>query len=330
MKERIQRLTHYEHLSREEAKQIIYNIAEGEINQSALTVILAVFMMRNIRMEELEGFRDGLLDLSVKVDLSGYDTIDLCGTGGDGKHTFNISTLASFVVAGAGFQVAKHGNFGVSSLSGSSDIMERIGVNFSNDEGFLKTCLEQAGICFLHAPLFHPVMKHVAGIRRDLGVKTFFNTLGPLTNPSRPKNQMIGVFDFELLRMYTYIFQKENSNFAVLHSLSGHDEISLVTETKVVSKDYEIMVSASDLGVDSVVDEDLFGGNSNNQAVRIFMDIIQGNGTEAQNNVVCANAGMAISLMQKCSIVEGFERAKESLNSGKAYDSLKNLLKISQ
>lgn len=330
MKNTIQRLTQYEQLSKEEAREIIYKIAEGKFNPTSLTVILAVFMMRKIKVQELEGFRDALLELSIKIDLSDYNTIDLCGTGGDGKNTFNISTLASFVVAGAGFHVAKHGNYGVSSLSGSSDVLERIGVNFTNDQDFLKTCLDEAGICFLHAPLFHPVMKNVAGIRRDLGVKTFFNMLGPMINPSAPKNQMIGVFDLELMRMYAYIHQKENQNFSIVHSLSGHDEISLIGPTKIITNEEEFIIEAENLNVKSVTDQELFGGNSIDEAVQIFMQIINGQGTEAQNNVVCANAGLAISMMDKSSLQDGFEKAKESLRSGKAKQALENILKISQ
>src|SRR6187431_634934 len=221
MKTILNRLINHELLSKEEAKNVLVNISNGSYNPSQIASFLTVYMMRSISIDELAGFREALLELCVRIDLSAYNAIDIVGTGGDGKDTFNISTLASFVTAGAGIKVAKHGNYGVSSISGSSNVMEKLGVKFSNDKDFLEKCIDQAGVCILHAPLFHPAMKNVAPIRKELGVKTFFNMLGPLVNPSFPKNQLLGVFNLELIRMYGYLYQNTAVNYTILHSLDG-------------------------------------------------------------------------------------------------------------
>ncbi len=330
MKDLLNRLVNQESISSSEAKQVLVNISKGDYNQSQIASFLTVYMMRNITLQELKGFRDALLELCISVDLSDYNTIDLCGTGGDGKDTFNISTLASFVTAGAGIHVAKHGNYGVSSACGSSNVMEYLGVKFSSDESFIKKSIEQAGICILHAPLFHPAMKNVAPIRKDLGVKTFFNMLGPMVNPSFPQNQMVGVFNLELLRLYAYLYQNTNTNYSIVHALDGYDEISLTCDTKIVTNHEEHMLSPEDLGLEILNQNSISGGNTIKMSAAIFMDIIEGNGTEAQKNVVCANAGLAIATVKKCWHTEGFELAKESLVSGKAKKSLETLIKISQ
>ena len=239
MKQIINRLINHESISAQEAKQVLVNISKGDYNQSQIASFLTVYMMRSITIEELQGFRDALLELCIPVDLENHDTIDLCGTGGDGKDTFNISTLASFVTAGAGVAVTKHGNYGVSSACGSSNVLEYLGVKFSNDIDFLKKTLDKAGICVLHAPLFHPAMKNVAPIRRELGVKTFFNMLGPMVNPAFPKNQMVGVFSLELLRMYSYLYQNSDKNYSIIHALDGYDEISLTGKAKEVNNQTE-------------------------------------------------------------------------------------------
>mgnify|MGYP000029413269 CR=1 FL=1 len=329
MKQILNRLINHEQLSKEEARTVLVNISEGKYNSNQIAAFLTVYMMRNVSLEELEGFRDALLDLCLAVDLKDYNTIDLCGTGGDGKNTFNISTLASFVTAGAGVKVTKHGNYGVSSVSGSSNVMEALGIKFSNDEEFLKRCLDKAGICVLHAPLFHPAMKNVAPIRRELGVKTFFNMLGPMVNPAFPKNQLVGVFNLELARMYGYLYQKSEKNYAVIHAMDGYDEISLTSPVKVISTASENVLTSADFGVNQIVESEIFGGETVKSSAEIFMNILSGKGTEAQNNVVCANAGMAISVVENCTIREGFEKAKESLYSKKALNTLKQLQKLS-
>ncbi|WP_026450393.1 anthranilate phosphoribosyltransferase [Aequorivita capsosiphonis] len=329
MKQILNRLINHEQLSKEEARSVLVNISEDKYNQSQIAAFLTVFMMRNVTLEELEGFRDALLDLCLAVDFSDYNTVDLCGTGGDGKNTFNISTLASFVTAGAGVKVTKHGNYGVSSVSGSSNVMEALGIKFSNKKDFLKRGLDEAGICVLHAPLFHPAMKNVGPIRRELGVKTFFNMLGPMVNPAFPKNQLVGVFDLELARMYGYLYQKSEKNYKILHAMDGYDEISLTGAAKVISKDSENILNAEDFGVKQIVESEIFGGKTVKASAEIFMSVLNGNGTEAQNNVVCANAAMAISVVNGCTIKEGFEKAQESLNSKKALNSLTKLQDLS-
>jgi len=330
MKNILNRLINHEVLSKKEAREILVNISEGKYNPSQIASFLTVYMMRSITVEELEGFRDALLDLCLAIDLSGHNTIDLCGTGGDGKDTFNISTLSSFVTAGAGVHVTKHGNYGVSSVSGSSNVMEHLGIKFSNDEDFLKRCMDEVGMCVLHAPLFHPAMKNVAPIRRELGVKTFFNMLGPMVNPAFPKNQLVGVFNLELARMYGYLYQKGDKKFTILHALDGYDEISLTGVTKAITNETELMLSPEDFGIEAHLQKDIYGGDTVASSAKIFIDVISGKGTAPQNNVVCANAGMAIATVKGLTPQEGFEQAKESLLSGKAADKLKRLQKLSK
>tara|TARA_R110002074_G_scaffold57077_1_gene140369 strand:+ start:12600 stop:13595 length:996 start_codon:yes stop_codon:yes gene_type:complete len=330
MKETLNKLINHEILSKEDAKHILVNIAKGDYNTSQIAAFLTVYMMRSITIEELEGFRDALLDLCLAIDLSAYNPIDLCGTGGDGKDTFNISTLASFVTAGAGVKVTKHGNYGVSSKCGSSNVMEFLGIKFSNEADFLEKCIDVAGICVLHAPLFHPAMKNVAPIRKDLGVKTFFNMLGPMVNPAFPQNQMVGVFNLELARMYGYLYQKTDKNFTVLHALDGYDEISLTGNTKTISNKTESMLKPSDFGVNQIKQSDIVGGDSIEESAQIFLNVLQGKGTEPQNNVVCANAGIAIATVEGLTPLQGFERAKESLLSGKGLVALKKIQELSR
>ena len=330
MKTILNRLINHETLSKEEAKVVLVNISSGQYNPSQIAAFLTVYMMRNITIEELSGFREALLELCVPVDFSAYTTIDLCGTGGDGKDTFNISTLASFVVAGAGIQVAKHGNYGVSSISGSSNVMENLGVKFSNNSNFLTKCIEEANIAILHAPLFHPAMKNVGPIRKELGVKTFFNMLGPMVNPSFPKHQLVGVFSLELARMYAYLYQNTDVNYSILHALDGYDEISLTGAAKIISKTSESIINPKDFSLSRLHFDDIKGGTTIEESATIFMNIISGNGTDAQQNVVCANAAMAIATVEKNSILQAFARAKESLQSGKALEKLQKLQQISR
>jgi anthranilate phosphoribosyltransferase len=330
MKQILNRLINQESISSEEAKQVLVNISKGDYNQSQIASFLTVYMMRSITIDELQGFRDALLELCIPVHLEDHNTIDLCGTGGDGKDTFNISTLASFVTAGAEVKVTKHGNYGVSSACGSSNVMEYLGIKFSNDIDFLKHSLDKAGICVLHAPLFHPAMKNVAPIRRELGVKTFFNMLGPMVNPAFPKNQMVGVFSLELLRMYSYLYQNTDKNYSIIHALDGYDEVSLTGAAKVVNNQSEQVLNASDFGVPELKQHDIYGGESVDSSAKIFIKVLDGNGTEAQNNVVCANAALAISTVKNTSTYDSFQIAKESLLSGNAKKSFKTLVKLSK
>jgi anthranilate phosphoribosyltransferase len=330
MKEILNKLSSHKTLSKEEAKNILVNISRGEYNNSQVASFLTVFMMRNISVDELEGFKDALLELCIPIDLNNYNTIDLCGTGGDNKDSFNISTLSAFITAGAGIKVAKHGNYGVSSSCGSSNVLENLGIKFSNDQSFLQKCIEKSGICILHAPLFHPAMKHVAPIRKELGLKTFFNMLGPLVNPSSPKNQMVGVFNLELARLYSYLFQKSNKNFSIIHSLDGYDEISLTGKVKIISNKSEKILDPIDFNLKILDPKSIKGGKSVSDSAKIFMNILNNKGTNPQNNVAIANSGVAISTVEGTSIEDGIEKAKESLNSGKALEAFKILKKISK
>lgn len=325
----LKKLFDYQTLSRSEAREILANITAEVYSKSEVVAFLSVFMMRPVTVEELSGFRDALLELCRPVDLSGFDTIDLCGTGGDGKNTFNISTLASFVTAGAGVKVAKHGNYGVSSGCGSSNMMEFLGYKFTTDNELLRKQLDKAGICFLHAPLFHPAMKAVAPIRRELGIKTFFNMLGPLVNPSGPGSQLVGVFNLELARLYQYIYQQEEKRFSIIHSVDGYDEISLTAPFKVITQKGERLMTPLDLKFKMITAQEIAGGHVVDEAAKIFISIISGKGTEAQNNVVIANAGMAIHCFFPDKDLETcIEMARESLHMGKAEKTLKALLEI--
>ncbi|MCX6253633.1 MAG: anthranilate phosphoribosyltransferase [Bacteroidia bacterium] len=329
MKEILQRLTSHLTLEREEAKNILKKIANGEYNNSQVSSFLTVFMMRMITVHELAGFRDALLDLCLATDLSEFDTIDLCGTGGDGKNTFNISTLSSFVVAGAGGKVAKHGNYGVSSACGSSNVMEYLGYKFTNNRDVLRNQLDKANICFLHAPLFHPAMKAVAPIRRELSVKTFFNMLGPMVNPSFPRNQLVGVWNLETARLYNYIYQQTDKNYTILYSLDGYDEISLTSEFKMISNQEEELLSPEKIGYPRFSHKELKGGTTVEESVKIFTNILEGKGTAAQKAVVIVNSGMALKkLFPGKSLPECFEMAEDSLQGGRAIHLLKKLLEL--
>lgn len=328
MKEILNQLFDYKSLDKQTAKEILVNLAQGKYNQSQVASFLTVYLMRSITVEELEGFRDAMLELCVPVDIPEYDAIDLCGTGGDGKNTFNISTLSSFIVAGAGQNVAKHGNNGVSSVSGSSNLMAHFGYEFTNDIGRLKKSLDECGLCFLHAPLFHPAMKNVAPIRRELGVKTFFNMLGPMVNPSFPKKQLVGVFSLELARLYGYLYQKTDKQFVILHALDGYDEVSLTGSFKKITHDQEEIVSPEDMGMSRIKAETIFGGETVEESSKIFETILKGEGTEEQNNVVIANAAMALQCGKGYSVDDAIGHARESLESGKALKTFKRILEI--
>ncbi|MCW3786093.1 anthranilate phosphoribosyltransferase [Plebeiibacterium sediminum] len=329
IKETLRTLLEHKRLTRTEAKEILTDIAQEKYNASHVVAFLSVYMMRPVSVEELSGFRDAFLDLCVRIDLSEFNAIDIVGTGGDEKNTFNISTLSSFVVAGAGYKVTKHGNYGVSSSCGASNVMEHLGYQFTNDESRLKKQVDEAGICFLHAPLFHPAMKSVAPFRRELGLKTFFNMLGPLVNPSFPKNQMLGVYSLEVLRLYQYLYQDTDKNYSLIHSLDGYDEISMTSEFKVITNKGEQLVSPEQLGFKKIKQEDIFGGDTVPEAAKIFTDIINGDGTDAQNSAIIVNAAYAIQCIDRSkSIEECIEMAKASLLGGKAKQVFKTLIDI--
>ncbi|NMH26812.1 anthranilate phosphoribosyltransferase [Flavobacterium silvaticum] len=329
MKQVLNKLIRYESLSKSEAYDALSQISKGDVAPAQVAAFLTVFMMRPITVDELSGFRSALLDFCIQTDLSDFDPIDLCGTGGDGKDTFNISTLASFVTAGCGIPVAKHGNYGVTSTCGSSNVLEELGIRFSNDKDFLRRSLDEAGICIMHAPLFHPAMKHVGPIRRELGVPTFFNMLGPLVNPAFVKNQVSGVFNLELARKYHYLFQQTDMNYSVIHGLDGYDEISLTGDWKLLSADEEKVFSPTHFSTETLHPDQIGNGKTIKDASRIFTSVLENKSTKAQSDVVCANAAPGISLMKDISLTDAFQLAKESLTSGKALKSFQKLQHIS-
>jgi len=329
MKKLLQYLFEHKTLSREQAKEVLVQISQGVYNEHEITSFVTVYLMRSITIDELMGFRDALLSLAVKVNIGVENTIDIVGTGGDGKDTFNISTLACFIVAGAGQPVVKHGNYGASSVSGASNVMEQLGYQFKNEEAALSKEVKEAGICFLHAPLFHPALKTVGPIRRNIGVRTFFNMLGPIVNPAQPRYQLIGVYNLEMARIYNYVLQNLGKDFTLIHSLDGYDEIALTTDTKVITNKGEYIMTPYQLGKKKVFSEELHGGKTVEEAASIFKNIIQGKGTWSQNAVVLSNAAMALFVTGQYENYDlAFQAAVKSLESGSANNSLQKLISL--
>ncbi len=329
MKKLLQYLFEHKTLTREQAKEVLVQISQGVYNEHEITSFVTVFLMRSITINELMGFRDALLSLAVKIDIGVENTIDIVGTGGDGKDTFNISTLACFIVAGAGQPVVKHGNYGASSVSGASNVMEQLGYVFKNEQAALSKEVKEAGICFLHAPLFHPALKTVGPIRRNIGVRTFFNMLGPIVNPAQPKFQLIGVYNLEMARIYNYVLQGLGKDFTLIHSLDGYDEIALTTDTKVITNKGEYIMTPYQLGKKKVFSEELHGGKTVEEAAGIFKSIIQGKGTWSQNAVVLSNAAMALFVTGQYENYDlAFQAAVKSLESGAAHDCLQKLIAL--
>lgn len=327
MKQILNQLFDHQKLSKEQAREVLINISMDKYNPSQLAAFISVYLMRNISVDELSGFRDALLELCLPIDFDGTPIIDLCGTGGDGKNTFNISTLASFVVAGAGYHVAKHGNYGVSSISGSSNVLEYFGFKFTNDKNTLFRQMDKANIAFLHAPLFHPALKSVGPIRRELGVKTFFNMLGPLVNPAQPQHQSVGVFSLKLARLYQYMHEQSHKKYAIIHSTDGYDEVSLTGDLKLITNQGESLVQTSYFGLPEYQQPDIYGGNTISEAADIFLMILDGKGTPAQNDVVVANAALAIQCFdQTKDIIECVAEARETIHNGKAKSAFLKLL----
>ena len=326
MKKILQYLFEYKTLSRQQAKEVLVNISNGVYNESEVTAFVTVYLMRTITIEELQGFADALLELCVPVNLDGYQATDIVGTGGDGKNTFNISTLACFIVAGAGQKVAKHGNYGATSVSGASNVMEQLGYRFKSDTGRLEKEVAEANICFLHAPLFHPALKAVGAIRKNLAIRTFFNMLGPMVNPARPAFQLVGVYNLEMARIYNYLLQQTGKAFTIIHSLDGYDEISLTNDTKVITMEGEYIMTPAQVGKRMVSASDIYGGATAGEAAKLFMTIIKGEGTWAQNAVVLANAAMALHCTGAYpNYDDAYLAAVESLESGRALEALKKL-----
>jgi anthranilate phosphoribosyltransferase len=328
MKFILNELIEHRSLTKETAREVLVDLATGKFNPSQTTAFMTVYMMRGITVDELQGFRDAMLELCIRAEFD-QPVMDVCGTGGDGKNTFNMSTLSSFVVAAAGQPVAKHGNYGVSSACGSSNVLEFFGYKFTNDIDELKRSLDRANICFMHAPLFHPAMKNVAPIRKELGVKTFFNMLGPMVNPAFPKRQLVGVFNLELARQYGYLYQNTTKDFLILHSLDGYDEVSLTGPVKYFNNEGEKVVEPEDMNLPRLDPKEIRGGETIEESARIFMNVLEGKGTKAQNDAVVANAAMALfAVNRKAGILVAVDTARENLQSGKALKSFKALLQI--
>lgn len=327
MKLYLNHLIDNQNFTSQQAQEALLKIGQGQVNNSQIAAFLMGIQQKGITVDELEGFREAMLSLAVQIDLSDFDAMDIVGTGGDGKDTFNISTTSAFVIAGAGQHIAKHGNHGVSSSVGSSTVLEYLGVKFSNDESYLKQKLETAGICYMHAPLFHPAMKYVAPIRKELGMKTFFNILGPLLNPAKVQKQFSGVYNLRVFDLYAQLFGRTSAKFAIIYDLAGYDEVSLTNDFQISShiNNDKSIISPKSLGFDLQQHSDIYGGGTIEESATILINVLKNEATEAQTNVVLANAGFALSIAKDISIEEGIAQAKESLLSGKAYLCLKKL-----
>lgn len=329
MKQILNRLFEHDCLDRGEAREIMLRISRGEMDKSQIAAFITVFLMRSITIEELSGFRDALLELRIPVDLSEFPAIDIVGTGGDNKNTFNISTAACFVVAGAGYHVVKHGNYGASSVSGASNVMEAHGVKFTADPDRLRRSLDRCGMAFLHAQFFNPAMKVVAPVRKALGVRTFFNMLGPLVNPCLPKYQLLGVYNLKLGRMYNYLYQQTDTEYTIVNSLDGYDEISLTDDFKCFSRGGERVVPPESLGFARSTDTDLYGGETVGEAAQIFDRVLSGTATAAQTDTVIANAAYAIHTIDRTkSLAECIDAARDSIASGNALRTLKRFIEL--
>lgn len=329
MKDILYKLFDYQYLTRDEAKQVLVDIVSGDVPETQIASLITSFLMRSISVDEVLGFRDALLEMRVKVDLSDYSPLDIVGTGGDGKNTFNISTTSCFVVAGAGYNVVKHGNYGATSISGASNVIEQQGVKFKADNDTFRKSLDNCHLAYLHAPLFSPALKAVAPVRKSLGVRNFFNVLGPLVNPVQPEYQMLGVYDLAMARLYSYIYQEENKKFSIVHSMDGYDEVSLTSQFKVSSNNGEHLYMPEDIGFKRINQSELYGGDTPEDAATIFRNVLSATGTQAQMNVVLINAAIGIqTIEQQKTIEECLEIARESLYGKKALKVLEKFVEI--
>lgn len=329
MKDILYRLFDHQYLDREEAKIVLTNLAEGKYNDAQISAFITVYLMRSITIDELIGFREALLEMCVPVDLSDYDPIDIVGTGGDNHNTFNISTLSCFVVAGAGYKVAKHGNFGATSVSGASNVMEQHGVKFTTDISQLRRSIEESNLAYLHAPMFNLALKTVAPVRKALQVRNFFNVLGPLVNPVRPKRNMLGVFNLKMARLYYYLYQQTGGDFSIVHSLDGYDEISLTTDFKVITKSGEQMYSPESIGFERIPQEALDGGKTPADAAKVFDNVLNNNATQAQKDTVLINSAFAIQTIRpELLLEECIDQAKVSIESKAALNVLKKFVAL--
>ena len=329
MKQILNQLFNHQSLTRNEAAAVMTNIAAGKYNESEIAAFISVFLMRSIELNEVIGFRDALLEMAIPMDLSEFDPLDIVGTGGDGKNTFNISTCSCFTVAGAGYTVAKHGNYGATSVSGSSNVLEYFGAKFTTDINVVKRSLDEAGFAYLHAPFCNPAMKNVAPVRKNLGVRTFFNVLGPLISPVRPHYQCLGVYNLKMMRLYTYIYQNLGVNYSIVHSLDGYDEISLTDVCKITNNGGEFVFTPEQLGFKTIRQEELWGGNTVDEAAKIFINVLDNKGTEAQRNVVVVNAAFAIQTRCPMKTLEQCKaEAADALVNGSAKRAFEKFVEI--
>lgn len=329
MKDILYKMFEHKSLSREESRSVLLNMADGKYNDAQLSAFMTVFLMRAITLEELAGFRDAILERCIPIKIDTTGAIDIVGTGGDGKNTFNISTASCFVVAGTGRKVVKHGNYGATSISGASNVLEHHGVRFSSDTDTLNRSLDISGVCYLHAPLFNPALKSVGPVRKALGVRSFFNMLGPLVNPVMPKHQLLGVYNLKLLRLYSYLSRQEDINCTVVHSLDGYDEISLTSPFKAAYAQSENLYTPEQLGFDTISPDDLSGGDSIADAARIFDNVLSGTASRAQTDCVVANSAFAIhTLDPQLPIAEAISQARESISSGAALGAFRKFIEI--
>lgn len=330
MKEVLNKMLNHEELSRTETRDIIVGITKDEFPTEQITALLTGLQMRGVTVDELLGFRDGILATGVKAILDCDKYIDVVGTGGDRKNTFNISTTSCFVIAGAGYKVAKHGNYAATSVSGASNVIHHHGVKFTADIDKLNRSINEAGIVYLHAQLFASAMKFVGPIRKALQFPTVFNLLGPLVNPSQPKAQLLGVANLDQMRLYRQVYQKLGIDYGIVNSIDGYDEISLTGDFKVATNNYERVFSPADLGFVPATPEELVGGANEDEAAEIFDAVLANRALPAQKNVVLANAAFGIQVMEKGrkSIEECVEIARESIDSGKALATFRKFAEI--
>lgn len=329
MKQILNQLFNHQSLSRQEAAEVMTSIAAGKYNDAQIAAFISVYLMRSIELDEVIGFRDALLALAIPIDLSEFDALDIVGTGGDGKNTFNISTCSCFAVAGAGYKVAKHGNYGATSVSGSSNVLEYFGAKFTTDINVIKHSLDESGFAYLHAPFCNPAMKNVAPVRKNLGVRTFFNILGPLISPVRPQYQCLGVYNLKMMRLYNYIYQNLGVQYSIVHSLDGYDEISLTDTCKIMNNTGEFVYSPEQLGFATLKQEELWGGNTVDEAALIFMNVLENTATPAQRDAVIINSAIAIQTrcpqkpLEQCK-----DEAAEALTSGMARKSFGKFVEV--
>ena len=325
----LEKLIEGDSLTREDTHGIMLGIVEGKYNDCQTSALLMAIQAKGITVDELLGFRDGILETGRHVDLGGVPTIDIVGTGGDGKNSFNIRTCAAFVMAGAGYKVSKHGNGGSTSVSGASNVLAGHGVKFTDDEGILRRSLDEAGICYLHAPLFALGMKWVAPVRKAIGIPTCFNLLGPLVNPCSPKYSLHGTANQTQMRLYTNVHQKIGDTYSVVTSYDGYDEISLTSGFKINTNYFEKVITPIDMGFKYVRQSDIYGGDTQEEARRIFDSVLENTSTEAQKNVVIANAACGISIMEDgMTMADTIEIARDSIESGKALEAFRKFLDI--